>query len=157
MLSNSEIEGVFFFLHMFWLNCIFKLLKNFKKWQTPFLTTEIFITEWKNHQTTKIPYAKFLVQPGFEPGAPNPKSAMLAPRPKFHENCWKKGKILDQVLKNSNFKHYFIANWENNFIKMSKSFEFKLSLNFYSGGFIFLEIRTKTMEGWLVRSHCHVD
>ena len=23
----------------------------------------------------------------FEPGAPDPKSAMLAPRPKFHENC----------------------------------------------------------------------
>ena len=25
--------------------------------------------------------------PEFEPGAPDPKSAMLAPRPKFHENC----------------------------------------------------------------------
>ena len=69
----------------------------------------------------------------------------------------KGGKICDQGLKNSNFKHCVIATWENNFIKMSKSFEFKLSLNFYSGSFIFLEMRTKRMEGWLVRSHCHVD
>ena len=29
---------------------------------------------------------------------------------KNHENCLKRGKILDQVLKKSNFKHYFIAN-----------------------------------------------
>ena len=30
---------------------------------------------------------KCLVPSRFEPGAPDPKSAMLAPRPKFHENC----------------------------------------------------------------------
>ena len=30
---------------------------------------------------------KCLVLPRFEPGPPDPKSAMLAPRSKFHENC----------------------------------------------------------------------
>ena len=37
----------------------------------------------------KMPTKKFLVQPGFEHGAPNPESAMLTPQPQIIRNCRK--------------------------------------------------------------------
>ena len=41
----------------------------------------------------------FSPTPSFEPGSPVPKSAMLAPRPRIHENCLKMCKNSDQVFK----------------------------------------------------------
>ena len=51
----------------------------------------------------KILIEKHQVLRGIEPGSPNPKSAMLAPRPRIHEKCLKSAKNLDQVLSNLNF------------------------------------------------------
>ena len=41
---------------------------------------------------------KNLLPPRFEPGSLNPKSGMLASRPRIHENCLKISKISDQVF-----------------------------------------------------------
>ena len=40
-------------------------------------------------QTTNIPDEEFMIQPGFEPGATNPESAMLTPQLQIVRNCWK--------------------------------------------------------------------
>ena len=53
--------------------------------------------------TLKILFEKCQVLRGIDPRSPDPKSAMLAPRPRIHEKCLKSAKNLDQVLSNLNF------------------------------------------------------
>ena len=53
--------------------------------------------------TLKILFEKCQVLRGIEPRSLDPKSAMLAPRPRIHEKCLKSAKNLDQVLSNLNF------------------------------------------------------
>ena len=48
------------------------------------VTQNVDSYEYKKQRNTA---EKCLVPLRFEPGAPDPKSAMLTPRPKFHENC----------------------------------------------------------------------
>ena len=49
----------------------------------------------------------------FEPGSPNPKSAMLAPRPRIYEKCLKCVKILNRVFKIQILDVFCIKSWKN--------------------------------------------
>ena len=93
----------------------------------------------------------------FEPGAPNPKSAMLASRPRIHENCLEISNISDQVFKNTSFRCFFIVNYQKSFIEISRRPNNKLSSSFQSKSFVPIKVATKRMEGWLVISHPHVE
>ena len=66
----------------------------------------------RNSKKQRNTVEKCLVPRRFEPGAPNPKSAMLAPRPQIDENCLKNQKNFGYMFSNSKFFKFLVMNYE---------------------------------------------
>ena len=75
----------------------------------------------------KILIEKHQVLRGIEPGSPDPKSAMLAPRPKIDEKCLKNQKNFGYMFSNSKFFEFLIMNYETHSSQMCRRLEIILS------------------------------
>ena len=77
--------------------------------------------------TLKILFEKCQVLRGIEPRSPDPKSAMLAPRPQIDEKCLKNQKKFGYIFSNLKFFKFFVMNYETHSSQMCRRLEIILS------------------------------